>query len=367
MRMTNHVVVGAVVLKLLLLPLVSSAQSQREIFVTPTYQADAGGLGVGVGPGTLWPATAFSAVRMIFEVPTDLQIFQSANVVLIPGPGGASDLLVVVCSGQNGDLLAAGPCDGPTVHAFTPFPGQITEVDISGIVGLHASVPGPRYLSVVAFGSPITQSDHILGMRFTYNPVPGEPGPPGMDGADGATGAAGADGADGADGAAGPPGVDGADGATGTTGPQGPQGEAGPPGPAAIAVHDANDVQVGTVVGIGGLTFPTVVLEADGVLFALQVKGRLEGGSGLLFDAPGCTGNAYMSDSSSMEGPLPATSVHQVAGGFDVYMPDSGPVSVLTLSFLNQDGQCSADGFTRSVHSTLPPVHLPFIGPFTVR
>ena len=169
---TDHVAVGAVVLALtLLVPLASSAQGPQEIFVLPTYQTDGGGLGVGVGTFGLWPATAQSAVRMIVEVPSDLQTFQSANVVFIPGPGGASALNVWVCSGQIGDLVTA-PCAGPTVHAFTPVPDQITEVDISGIVGPLAGVPGTRYISVVAYAWPVTSIDHILGMRFTYNPVP---------------------------------------------------------------------------------------------------------------------------------------------------------------------------------------------------
>ena len=89
MRTIDHVGVGVVVLALLLLvPTASSAQSQREIFVTPTYQADTGGLGVGVGPGIIWPVSPSSVVRMIIEVPSDLLTFQSANVVFVPGLGG---------------------------------------------------------------------------------------------------------------------------------------------------------------------------------------------------------------------------------------------------------------------------------------
>ena len=147
------------------------AQGQRELFIPPTYQADAGGLGLGIGTYGLWPATSQSAVRMIFEVPSDLQTFGIASVVFIPGPDGASVLSVMVCSGQNGDLVIA-PCDGPLSHPLPPFPDQITEVDISGIVGPHVSLGGPRYVSVVAFTSPITTVEHMLRMRFTYVPQP---------------------------------------------------------------------------------------------------------------------------------------------------------------------------------------------------
>ena len=148
---------SACVASVLLVSVLALPAGADEIFVPPTYQTDLG-FGLGIGTFTLWPVTKLSAARMIFEVPNDLQTFQRANVVFVPGPAGASNLNVFVCSGQPGDLVT-GPCDRLVAYPFASVPDQITEVDISGIVGSHAGLPGPRYITVAAFTLPVTEID----------------------------------------------------------------------------------------------------------------------------------------------------------------------------------------------------------------
>ena len=139
-----------------------------EIWVAPTAQQDLGGL--GVASNAVWPVSAFGAVRLAWSVPDNLQSLQSAKIVLIPhGPGGAANLNVFVCSSKNGDS-ATGSCAGPSVKPFNGVANQLVEVEIAGILAAYVGVPGTHYLAVVAYTTPTTATDHIVGLRFGYEP-----------------------------------------------------------------------------------------------------------------------------------------------------------------------------------------------------
>jgi hypothetical protein len=71
-----------------------------EIWVTPTYQRDTGGL--GVGSNQLWPVTTAGAVRLTWAVPNDLEAFESAKVIIIPNaPAVSSTLNVFICPARK--------------------------------------------------------------------------------------------------------------------------------------------------------------------------------------------------------------------------------------------------------------------------
>ena len=139
-----------------------------EVWVAPTAQQDFGGL--GIGSNVIWPATAAGVVRLAWSVPDNLQAFQSAKLVLIPhAPGGAATVNIFICPAEHADPVAAG-CAGPFAQAFAGVANQLTEVDISAIVGPRVGVPGATYLSVVAYTMPTIATDHIVGLRFAYAP-----------------------------------------------------------------------------------------------------------------------------------------------------------------------------------------------------
>ena len=82
------------------LVLVAMAAPRRaaadEVWVSPTYQQDLGGL--GIGSNVVWPASVAGVARLAWAIPNDLQTFQTAKVVLIPHtPGGAATLNVLIC------------------------------------------------------------------------------------------------------------------------------------------------------------------------------------------------------------------------------------------------------------------------------
>ena len=141
--------------------------SADEIWVLPTYQQDTGG--GGTAASVLWPVTRAGAVRLAWAVPNDLDTFDSAKIAIIPQAPGASTLNVFVCPAQNGDLVN-GACAGPFAQAFTGVSNQLVEVDISSLVAPRVGTPGATYLSVVAYTSPNTATDHFVGLRFSYSP-----------------------------------------------------------------------------------------------------------------------------------------------------------------------------------------------------
>jgi hypothetical protein len=141
-----------------------------EIWVAPTAQQDLGGL--GIGSNVVWPASALGAVRLAWSVPDNLNALQSAKVVLIPhGPAGASTLSMLVCSSKDGELVTNN-CAGPSSKPFVVgVANQLVEVEIAGFLAPFIGTPGATYLSVIAYTTPTTGSDHIVGLRFGYEPT----------------------------------------------------------------------------------------------------------------------------------------------------------------------------------------------------
>ena len=140
-----------------------------EIWVAPTSQADIGGL--GIASNVFWPVTPIGVVRLAWAIPGDLQTFQSAKIAMIPSsPGGASTLNVLVCRAQNGNAVTAG-CAGPFTQGFTGVANQLVEVEIGSLISTSIGTPGANYLTVLAFTTPTTTTDHIVGLRFSYVPT----------------------------------------------------------------------------------------------------------------------------------------------------------------------------------------------------
>ena len=155
----------------------------QEIWVPPTYQADTGGL--GIGSNTFWPVTPAGAVRLAFAVPNNLLTFSGAKLVLIPSsPAAGSSLIVYVCAAKQSDLVGAS-CSGAFTFPFSSPANRLHEVDITTAVGPSVGLPGQNYLAVVAFSTPTTATDHILGMRFSYGATGGPTGRDGCDRCDG--------------------------------------------------------------------------------------------------------------------------------------------------------------------------------------
>jgi hypothetical protein len=87
--MTGLIRIGFVVLCALAIVAFAKPSSADEIWVAPTRQQDTGGL--GIASNTVWPATAFGAVRLAWSVPENLQYFKYARLVLIPHGAGGTD------------------------------------------------------------------------------------------------------------------------------------------------------------------------------------------------------------------------------------------------------------------------------------
>ena len=108
------------------------SSSADEIWVVPTFQQDTGG--AGSSANVIWPVTKAGAVHLAWAVPNDLA------------------------------------CAGPFAQAFTDVSNQLVEIDISALVAPRVGTPGATYLSVVAYTSPNTATDHFVGLRFSYSP-----------------------------------------------------------------------------------------------------------------------------------------------------------------------------------------------------
>ena len=141
----------------------------EEVWVAPTSQADLGGL--GVASNVFWPATPAGAVRLTWAVPADLQFFQNARLVLIPSASSPTPVLsYYLCAAQSNQTVTAN-CNGPFTQGFTSTANKLLEIDISDELGAHLGAPGASYLSVLAFTTPTTATDHIVGLRLRYAPT----------------------------------------------------------------------------------------------------------------------------------------------------------------------------------------------------
>lgn len=137
-----------------------------ELWVPPSSQQDFGGL--TIASGGVWPVTPAGAVRLAWAVPNDLQEFQGAKLVLIPrAPAGASTLNVIVCAAQHA-TPSPGACGGAFTQSFTGVANQLVEVDISAMLAPRIGTAGATYLAVLAYTTPNTATDQVLGLRFTY-------------------------------------------------------------------------------------------------------------------------------------------------------------------------------------------------------
>ena len=152
-----------------LVALLTTAAHADEVWIPPSSQSDLGGL--EIASNTFWPVTPIGAVRLAWAVPNNLQTFQGAKVVLIPGvPGGAASVTVYVCAAQNGNSAVSG-CAGPFAQPFISVPNQLIEVEIGPTIAARIGAPGVNYLTVLAYTAPTTTTDHIVGMRFSFTPT----------------------------------------------------------------------------------------------------------------------------------------------------------------------------------------------------
>ena len=140
-----------------------------EIWVAPTAQADIGG--IGVASNTFWPVTAAGVVRLAWAIPADLQTFQNARLVLIPSASSPTPVLTFyVCTAQSNQPVTAN-CAGPFTKGFTSTANQLLEIDMTDAISGRLGAPGASYLSVLAYTTPTTATDHIVGLRFRYAPA----------------------------------------------------------------------------------------------------------------------------------------------------------------------------------------------------
>jgi hypothetical protein len=115
--------------------------------------------------------TPFGAVRFAWSVPDNLQYFKYAKLVLIPhGAGGEGQVHIIVCPAQNNDPVVGPNCITPPGVAYPGPPNRLVEVDISGLIGPSVGAPGTGYLAVLAYTTPNIATDHIVGLRFEYEP-----------------------------------------------------------------------------------------------------------------------------------------------------------------------------------------------------
>ena len=157
-RLRRHHIHTLWVACLVMIGTVARPLQASEIWVAPTYQQDLGGL--GVGSNVLWPVTATGAVRLAWSIPSDLQTFQSAKLVLIPSASTSATLTLYLCPAQATQMVTSN-CSGPFTQGFTGVANQLLEVDVTAAVAAHLGTPGISYLSALAFTTPTTTTDHI--------------------------------------------------------------------------------------------------------------------------------------------------------------------------------------------------------------
>ncbi len=184
-----------------------------------------------------------------FAVPSDMEGFTSAKVVLLPSRSGSFNYNYDLSIAQNAELHNANNF-GPLSGSANVTAGVIHEIDVSALFATTFAVglnPGADYIGFNWKSNSLTRAQ-VVGLRFTYQggggvgpqgPA-GPQGPQGPTGATGATGPQGEQGLTGATGATGPQGPigpigsQGPQGLTGASGPVGPAGPQGDPGPQGI-------------------------------------------------------------------------------------------------------------------------------------
>ena len=147
----------------------AAAASADEIWIPPTAQADTGG--IGVASSGVWPASPYGATRFAFGVPNNLQTFQAARILVIPNTTSADGSLnVIVCRGASGDG-AVSACGSTMTYPLSRVANTLVDVDISSALQGGLGTAGQSYLSVLAFTTPNTTADRLVGLRFSYLPV----------------------------------------------------------------------------------------------------------------------------------------------------------------------------------------------------
>jgi hypothetical protein len=145
----------------------ASPARANEIWVTPTYQQDTGGF--GIGSNTVWPVTANGSVRLAWAVPGDLVAIREARLALIPHSSDPSSLNGIACTAEHGDLVGAS-CT-KFVRVFTGVVNRLVEIDLSDALAAYVGTPGANYIAVFLQTTPTQATDHIVGLRFTYEPT----------------------------------------------------------------------------------------------------------------------------------------------------------------------------------------------------
>jgi hypothetical protein len=185
-------------------------------------------------------------------------------------------------------------------------PGTQTQTFIAGIYDPTASGTG---LAVVVGPDGKLGTSNLVGATGPQGPAgaQGPAGPQGPIGLTGATGSAGPQGPAGTAGAAGSPGIQGIQGVKGDKGDpgaQGPQGLQGATGAGAIRLLDANNQQVGSVIGVSQTDVAVLVpiminnvatpvsFDADGGGFHLDAGGTVY--PIYFYTTPDCSGTRYV-------------------------------------------------------------------------
>jgi hypothetical protein len=113
--------------------------------------------------------TPAGAVRFVWATPSDLTDLLSAEVAIIPGGiDSGSFLNLFVCPADTNGAVA-GACVGPLPTIFSGTPNKLTEVDVSLSLMPHVGDPGFTYVAILAYTTPTTSTDYIVGLRMTYH------------------------------------------------------------------------------------------------------------------------------------------------------------------------------------------------------
>ena len=154
----------------LLVSCCAATSGANDIWLLPTYQRDLGGVGTAVD--AIWPATAAGLARFVLAVPNDFQTLRSAAIAVIPTLSSPTAILTSYsCSARAGDAVSSS-CDTPQTHQFVAVANHLAEIDVTQELIGRIGDPGNGYASILAFTSPTTLTDHIVGLRISYDGAP---------------------------------------------------------------------------------------------------------------------------------------------------------------------------------------------------